>query len=265
MTREECINQASKYIKDTAYDNPNQFTKWYWNDNKAHAWCGVFIDYVIKHDLKCNWLDSCSNFAGCYSIYEWAKKMGYWTTDYKKAKQGDLVMFNWYPENPNHYSHVGIVNKQISNGLKTVEGNTSYGEYKANCVANKSRNKKYIKGVILLPYEEEEMFKVGDYVYAKEDIKLYTTIEYKESKYTLKKGEKAYVKLIKGNNLALANPDTKVYFESAWTNQQDKLSKEPPVEDYKKLYEEEVAKNKILTDENTKLKEKINKAIIDLQ
>ena len=61
MTREECINQASKYIKDTAYDNPNQFTKWYWNDTKAHAWCGVFIDYVIKHDLKCNWLDSCSN------------------------------------------------------------------------------------------------------------------------------------------------------------------------------------------------------------
>ena len=265
MTRNECINKASSYIKEVAYENPNQFTKWFWKDNQAHAWCGAFVDYVVKHDLGCNWLDSCSNFGGCGSIVEWAKKMGYWYTDYTKAKKGDLVIFNWYPEKKNHYSHIGIVNYQISNGLKTVEGNTSYGEYKANCVANKSRNKKYIAGVILLPYKEEEMeFKVGDYVYAKEDIKLYTTIEYKESKYTLKKGEKAYVRLIKGNNIALANPNTKEYFVSAWTNQLDKLTKDDPT-DYKKLYEEEVAKNKILTDENTNLKNKINKAILDLQ
>ncbi len=258
MTREECINKASSYIKTTAYPNPNEFTKWFWKDNKAHAWCGAFVDYVVKHDLGCTWLDSCSNFGGCGSIVDWAKKMGYWNTDYKKARKGDLVVFNWYPEKKNHYSHIGIVNYQISNGLKTVEGNTSYGEYKENCVASKSRNKKYIAGVILLPYKEEEMdFKVGDYVYAKEDIKLYTTIEYKESNYTLKKGEKAYVRLIKGNNIALANPDTKTYFVSAWTNQLDKLTKDDPT-DYKKLYEEEVAKNKILQD-------KINKAILDLQ
>lgn len=258
MTREECINQASSYIKTTAYDNPNQFTKWFWKDNKAHAWCGAFVDYVVKHDLKCDWLDSCSNFGGCGSIVDWAKKMGYWNTDYTKARKGDLVVFNWYPEKKNHYSHIGFANTSISNGIKCVEGNTSYGEYKENCVASKSRNKKYIAGVILLPYKEEEMdFKVGDYVYAKEDIKLYTTIEYKESNYTLKKGEKAYVRLIKGNNIALANPDTKAYFVSAWTNQLDKLTKNDPT-DYKKLYEEEVAKNKILQD-------KINKAILDLQ
>ena len=258
MTREECINQASKYIKTTAYDNPNQFTKWFWKDNLSHAWCGAFVDYVVKHDLGCTWLDSCSNFGGCGSIVDWAKKMGYWNTDYKKAKKGDLVMYGWNTSNPNNYSHIGIVDEVISNGIKSVEGNTSYENYELNCVARKSRNKKYVKGVILLPYKEEEMeFKVGDYVYAKEDIKLYTTIEYKESKYTLKKGEKAYVRSIKGNNVALANPDTKQYFVSAWTNQLDKLTKNDPT-DYKKLYEEEVAKNKVL--EN-----KISKAISDLQ
>lgn len=249
MTREECINQASKYIKTTAYDNPNQFTKWFWKDNNKHAWCGAFVDYVVKHDLGCTWLDSCSNFGGCGSIVDWAKKMGYWNTDYKKAKKGDLVMYGWNINNPNNYSHIGIVDEVTSSGIKSVEGNTSYGNYKENCVARKSRDKKYIKGVILLPYKEEIMpFKVGDYVYALEDVKLYTTIEYKKNEYTLKKGEKAYIRSIKGMNVALANPDTHEYWASAWTNELNKLSKDAPVEDYKKLYEEEVAKNKVLQD-----------------
>jgi len=112
-------------------------------------------------------------------------------------------------------------------------------------------------------YKEGETmpFKVGDYVYAKEDIKLYTTIEYKESKTTLKKDQKAYVRSIKGMNVALADPETKQYWPSAWTNQLDKLTKDEPSTDYKKKYEEELAKNKVLTEENSKLKEKINKAI----
>ncbi len=94
-------------------------------------------------------------------------------------------------------------------------------------------------------------FKIGDYVYANEDIKLYTTIEYKESKYILKKGDKAYIRNIKNNNIALANPITHEYFVSAWTNKLDLLTKEI---DYKKLYEEELEKNKSLQD-------KINSAI----
>ena len=122
-------------------------------------------------------------------------------------------------------------------------------------------------------YKEDIMpFKVGDYVYALEDIKLYTTIEYKTTTYTLKKDEKAWVRYTKDKNVALANPDTHEYFSSAWTNQLDKLTLTPPSEDWKKKYEEEVAKNKILTDENTNLKNenaslknKISKAIADLQ
>ena len=58
---------------------------------------------------------------------------------------------------------------------------------------------------------------------------------------------------VKNKNVALANPTTKEYFKSAWTNELNKLSKEP-VDDYKKLYEEELVKNKELQD-------KIDKAI----
>lgn len=259
MTRDECINKASSYIKNVAYPNPNEFTRFQFKNNSPHAWCGAFIHYVVKHDLNCDWLEDCTNFGYVPTIYQWAVKHGYYTKDYTKAKKGDLVLFSFDTSRPNHLSHVGFVESQITNGLRCVEGNTSYGSYKDNCCARKDRNKKYINGVILLPYKEEIMpFKVGDYVYALDDIKLYTNIQYTTNTYTLKKGQKSWVRYIKGMNVALADSETHEYYSSAWTNQLDKLTKDEPQEDYKKLYEEEVAKNKVLQD-------KINKAIADLQ
>ena len=152
MNRTDVIKDAQKY---KGYQgNPNTFTRWYCKDNKTHAWCGMFVKYVFKHDLKCDWLDKCKNFAYVPAIVEWAKDMKYWTTDYKKAKAGDLVVYNWYPEKKHHYSHIGIVEQVKSTSIKSIEGNTTSGT-KSNCVAEKSRAKKYIAGVILLPYIEQ--------------------------------------------------------------------------------------------------------------
>jgi hypothetical protein len=156
MNRTDLIKKARSYIK--YWGNPNQFTKWYCKDNKTHAWCGMFVDYVFKKDFKCDWLDKCKNFAYVPTIVQWAKDMKYWTTDYKKAKAGDLVVYNWYPEKKNHYSHVGIVEKQKVGGLQSCEGNTTNSLGKKNCVASKGRGKKYIAGVILLPYNDEEKY-----------------------------------------------------------------------------------------------------------
>lgn len=153
MKRNDLLNKAKSYIGYQG--NPNQFTRWYCKDNKTHAWCGMFVKYVFKADMKSDWLDKCSNFAYVPTIVSWAKSMGYWTTSYTKAKAGDLVVYNWYPEKKNHYSHVGIVEKQKSGGLQSCEGNTTSGT-KKNCVASKGRGKKYIAGVILLPYEEDQ-------------------------------------------------------------------------------------------------------------
>ena len=153
MNRSELVKKAKSYIK--YWGNPNQFTKWYCKDNKTHAWCGMFVDYVFKKDFGCTWLDDCKNFAYVPTIVEWGKKKGYWTTSYTKAKAGDLVIYNWYPEKKNHYSHVGIVEKQKSGGLQSVEGNTTNSLGKKNCVASKGRGKKYIAGVILLPYQDQ--------------------------------------------------------------------------------------------------------------
>lgn len=153
MNRNDVINKAKSYVK--YWGNPNQFTKWYCKDNKTHAWCGMFVDYVFKKGLKCDWLDSCSNFAYVPTIVQWAKKKGYWNADYKKAKAGDLVIYNWQPSRKNFYSHVGIVKNIKSDTIISIEGNTTNALGKKNCVAEKKRNKKYVAGVVLLPYTEQ--------------------------------------------------------------------------------------------------------------
>lgn len=153
LNRKDTTKKAKSYIKH--WKNPNKFTEWYCHDKKTHAWCGMFVKYVFKKDLKSNWLDKCSNFAYVPTIVQWAKKMGYWKTDFKKAKEGDLVIYNWYPDRKNYYCHVGIVKKVKSSGIVSIEGNTTNGS-QSNWVAQKTRNKKYVNGVILLPYKDEE-------------------------------------------------------------------------------------------------------------
>lgn len=153
MTRKEVVNKAHSYIK--RWGNPNKFTKWFWNNNLTHAWCGAFVKYVFKKALGCKWLDSCSNFGFVPTIANWGMKKKYWTTNWKKAQAGDIVIYNWYPNVKNNYSHVGIVKSVKSSGIVSIEGNTTNGSQK-NWVAEKTRAKKYIAGVILLPYKDEK-------------------------------------------------------------------------------------------------------------
>lgn len=153
MYRNQIVDKEKTYIGYVG--NPNTFTRWYCKDNKAHAFCGMFQDYVVKHDMKLNWFDDCSNFAYVPTIVEWAKKKKWYDTNFKNAKQGDLVIYNWYPEKKNHYSHIGMVYEVKSSGIVSIEGNTTNSLGKSNCVAKKSRNKKYIAGIVHLPYDEQ--------------------------------------------------------------------------------------------------------------
>ena len=171
MKRTDVTKKAKSFIK--YWGNPNQFTKWYCHNNSSHAWCGMFVDYVFKKSLNSKWLNSCSNFAYVPTIVSWGKKKGYWTTNWKKAKEGDIVIYNWHPEVKNNYSHVGIIKKVKSTGIVSIEGNTTNGG-QSNWVAEKTRAKKYIAGVILLPYKDET-----------------TPVKPKDTKkyYTVKKGD----------------------------------------------------------------------------
>ena len=152
MNRTDVVNKEKSYIGK--YGNPNVFTRWYSKDNKSHAWCGMFQDYVVKHDMKLDWFNDCRNFAYVPTIVEWAKKKKWWDSNFKNAKMGDLVIYNWYPSKKNHYSHVGMIYEVKSSGIVSIEGNTTSGT-KSNCVAKKSRNKKYIAGIVHLPYSDQ--------------------------------------------------------------------------------------------------------------
>lgn len=153
MNRTDIVNKAKSYIK--YWGNPNQFTKAYFKDNKTHAWCGAWVWYIFKKDFKSDWLDGCSNFAYVPTIVAWAKSKKYWDTNFKNAKPGDLVIYNWYPDKKNHYSHVGIVKEVKSSGIVSIEGNTTNSLSKKNCVAQKSRGKKYVAGIVKLPYVDQ--------------------------------------------------------------------------------------------------------------
>lgn len=192
MNRTDVVNKASSY--KGYWGNPNQFTKWYCKDNKTHAWCGMFCDYVFKKDLKSDWLDSCKNFAYVPTIVSWAKSKKYWSTDFKKAKAGDLVIYNWKPTEK-HYSHVGIVKQVKSSSIISIEGNTTSG-VKKNCVAQKDRNKKYVAGVVLLPYVEEKP----------KDTKVYYVVKKGDTLTKIAKKYKTTVKqLAKWNNIKNVN------------------------------------------------------------
>lgn len=156
MNRNQIVDKEKTYIGYVG--NPNQFTRWYCKDNKEHAFCGMFQDYVVKHDMKLDWFDDCKNFAYVPTIVEWAKKKGWYDTNFKNAKQGDLVIYNWYPNKKNHYSHVGMVYEVKSSGIVSIEGNTTNAVGKKNCVAKKNRNKKYVAGIVHLPYTDEEKY-----------------------------------------------------------------------------------------------------------
>lgn len=176
----------------------------------------------------------------------------------QKVKKGDLLgyMGNTGNSRGNH-CHYEVYIGGASTSYRVDPLIYTYA-FPDQIVSEGSKNK--------VKYKEDIMpFNEGDYVYAKEDIKLYTSIEYKTTNYTLKKGEKAWIRYIKDMNVALANPDTHEYFSSAWTNQLDKLTKDAPQEDWEKKYNEEVAINNELRKENQALKDKINKAIADLQ
>ena len=169
------MNNANVVYKELTYlghyGNPNKFTEWYSKDKKTHAWCGMFQDYVVKKDMGLNWFDDCSNFAYVPTIVSWGKKKGWYDTNYKNAKEGDLVIYNWYPEKKNHYSHVEMVTEVKGNNVVSIGGNTDKGVLKNN-VTKKSRNKKYVAGIVHLPYTQFELTRKLEKGCKGDDVKL---------------------------------------------------------------------------------------------
>lgn len=82
------------------------------------AWCADFVYYCLTNaGVVPEGYDSI-NHASCSSIASWARQTGRAFSDPSQAKPGDLLIMN-------SEGHIGIVTKVDSEGIHTIEGNTS--------------------------------------------------------------------------------------------------------------------------------------------
>ncbi len=117
------------------------------------VWCADFVTFCLKEtygkdNVPGNFINTCSNTAGCTSIMNWSKSNGSWTTDPNTLQPGDLVIFDW--DNSGDGDHVGIfISKNADGTINTIEGNTS-GAAGGSCVENKKRSPATIRGYVRL-------------------------------------------------------------------------------------------------------------------
>lgn len=157
-TATKLINLAKGEIQNSKYGRPNKYTRWFYGNNTAAPWCGIFVAYVIKYLCQdTDLLKGCQNPAYVPNIYNWAKEKGYVKMSPKK---GDLIIFDWECGNGKFdKDHVGFFVKDNGNGtITTIEGNTSsISDGNGDCVQQRIRDKKWVGCYIRLPYKEEKV------------------------------------------------------------------------------------------------------------
>lgn len=116
-------------------------------------WCADFVTFILgetygKDNIPGDFINTCSNTAGCGSIRSWSQGNGSWTTNPDTLQPGDLVIFDW--DGDGGASHVGIfISKNADGTINTVEGNTT-GAAGSSCVETKIRAPKTINGYVRL-------------------------------------------------------------------------------------------------------------------
>lgn len=101
----------------------------------SQAWCADFVYYALKNAGTVPPGYDSINHAYCPTIAQWARQNGRAFSDPSQAKPGDLLIMN-------SEGHIGIVTKVDSQGIHTIEGNTTNanGDYGAGYVCTKVRD-----------------------------------------------------------------------------------------------------------------------------
>lgn len=111
------------------------------------AWCADFVSWALKSSGM-----GFYNSASCSSWRNYAKNHNMWSEGgyAYTPKTGDLVIFDWDPNDGIETNHIGIVISNNGNTITTVEGNTSPPGGSGSGVYQKTRNKSLIRGYIVL-------------------------------------------------------------------------------------------------------------------
>ena len=123
LTRRELIQTARAEIgtNEVGFTNDVKYGRWYGMNKQP--WCDMFVSWVLH---------KAGNPDGYKSAYTpggaafWKAK-GRWVEP-ADLERGDIAYFDFPDDGVNRISHVGIVEKVLSNGtVVTIEGNTSPG------------------------------------------------------------------------------------------------------------------------------------------
>ena len=90
-----------------------------YNDRNGQPWCGYFVDYCLKAAGVKGTPSMVATSIGAHKM----KDLGRWIKD--KPMIGDLIFFDFLPDQVDRIQHVGIVAGIKSGSIITIEGNTA--------------------------------------------------------------------------------------------------------------------------------------------
>lgn len=121
-TRKAILSVAKVYLGyKEGYNNDNIFGDWYGMPNQP--WCAMFVSYCMsKAGVSQNVV---KKFASCTTGWNWFANRGETRNKDFVPQRGDIIFFDWDPEEENGIDHVGIVDRVENNTVYTVEGNNN--------------------------------------------------------------------------------------------------------------------------------------------
>ena len=125
------------------YSDDNKYTHWYGKIGGSYKyyWCATFVSWCINQAGILTKV--VPKTAGCSPMADALNKQGvlYSPSNYTPQK-GDIVFFT---NGKSKYSHVGFILEYNSKTkkIRTVEGNTGWGNYLSSCVNIKWRDPNY--------------------------------------------------------------------------------------------------------------------------
>ena len=122
---------------------------WYGLDGQP--WCMMFIQWVFAQAGASALLPA--RTASCGALMRAAKAAGMWVTG--NYQPGDVVIYD-FPGGA-ATDHCGIVVTPLTNGIRSIEGNTAAGnDSNGGEVMERTRLEKYIVGAVRPHYEDEK-------------------------------------------------------------------------------------------------------------
>ena len=137
------------YKESPANSNLTKYGAWMGLNGKP--WCMMFIQWVFAQAGASALLPA--RTASCGALMRAAQAAGMWVT--WNYQPGDVVIYD-FPGGA-ATDHCGIVVTPLTNGIRSIEGNTAAGnDSNGGEVMERTRPEKYIVGAVRPHYEDEK-------------------------------------------------------------------------------------------------------------